>query len=397
MMSKTSTDIQQTQFDDFLASHGGPFYELQARLHMLRADSLKVGSRAVIFVAVAWGMPFLLALPNSLSLRGGADAFLLDLGTWARFFVAITAFVLAERQVERGLRTKLQQFLEAPLLAPGSQHAAAMAVSVALRERDSRLAELVSLVLAGVAGITSYASLLSVDASSWAAVHGVDGVTLTAAGWWSVCVSMPLCFFLVFRGLWRHLVWARLLRRIARLELRLVGTHPDGKGGLGFLAEYPNAYMFFVFGLSSVIAAALARNLIHNSLSLAVLSSVMAGWLAIVILLFAYPLSAFSRPLAKLKRLAMLQLGAQATRYHRAAERKLLGHNVVAADAGENEEEVADPTKTFETTRKLSTVLVSRGAIVPVAAAALLPFSIVGVQWLPLEEVLSVLKKLLLI
>jgi hypothetical protein len=93
----------------------------------------------------------------------------------------------------------------------------------------------------------------------------------------------------------------------------------------------------------------------------------------------------------------MLELGAQATRYHRAAERKLLGHNVVAADALENEEEVPDPTKTFETTRKLSTVLVSRGAILPVAAAAILPFSIVGLQWLPFEEVLSVLKKLLLI
>lgn len=397
MMSKTSASIHETQFADFLASHGGPFYELQARLHMLRADSLKVGSRAVIFVAVAWGMPFLLALPNSLSLRAGAGSFLLDLGTWARFFVAIAAFVLAERQVERGLRTRLLQFLQAPLLAPGSQDTAAMAVSAALRERDSRLAELVSLVLAGIAGITSYASLLSVDASSWAAVHDVDGVSLTAAGWWSVCISMPLCFFLIFRGLWRHLVWARLLRKIARLELWLVATHPDGRGGLGFLAEYPNAYMFFVFGMSSVIAAALARNLVQDSLSLAVLSSVMAGWLAIVILLFAYPLSAFSRPLARLKRLAMLQLGAQATRYHRAAERKLLGHNVVAPDAAENQEEVPDPTKTFETTRKLSTVLVNRGAIVPVAAAALLPFSIVGLQWLPHEEVLSVLKKLLLI
>jgi hypothetical protein len=396
MASRTSTGVQETEVADFLASHGGPFYELQARLQLLHADSLRVRSRALIFVAIAWGMTFLLALPASLSLRGGQDSYLLDLSTWARFFIAIAAFVLAERQVERGLRVKLQQFLKAPLLAPGSQETAAVAVSAALRERDSRLAELISLVLALAAGAGSYATLKSADASSWAAMYGADGVRLTAAGWWSVCISMPLCFFLLFRGLWRHLVWARLLRKIARLELRLVGTHPDGKGGLGFLAEYPNAYMFFVFGMSSVIAAALARNLIHGSLSLAALTSVMGGWLAIVVLLFAYPLSAFSRPLARLKRQAMLQLGAQATQYHRAAERKLLGANVVAAGGLENEE-VPDPTKTFETTRKQSTVLVSRGAIVPVTAAALLPFSIVGIQCLPHEEVLSDLKKLLLI
>jgi hypothetical protein len=208
---------------------------------------------------------------------------------------------------------------------------------------------------------------------------------------------MPLCFFLLMRGLWRHFVWARLLRRIARLELRLVGTHPDGKGGLGFLAEYPNAYMFFVFGMSSVIAAALARNFIHGSLTISVLSAMMVGWLAVVILLFAYPLSAFSGPLGILKRRAMAQLGAKATRFHRSAERKLLGHNVVADDGLETGEDVPDPTKTFETTRKLSVVLLSRAAIVPVSLAALLPFSIVGAQWIPYEEVLSVLKKLLTI
>jgi hypothetical protein len=93
----------------------------------------------------------------------------------------------------------------------------------------------------------------------------------------------------------------------------------------------------------------------------------------------------------------MAQLGAKATRFHRSAERKLLGHNVVADDGLETDEDVPDPTKTFETTRKLSVVLLSRAAIVPVSLAALLPFSIVGAQWIPYEEVLSVLKKLLTI
>lgn len=395
MTKGTSTTLQPKPFAEFLASHGGPFYELQARLHLLHAQSLKVRSRAVLFVALAWGMPLVLGLPDSLSLRDGS--YITDLSAWARFFIAIAAFVLAERQVERGLRFKLGQFLEAPLLTPNSISPAAEAVSAALRARDSRLAEIVSLLIALAAGAASYVALEATDTLSWAVVRGVDGIRLTAAGWWSVCVSLPLCFFLLMRGLWRHFVWARLLRRIARLELRLVGTHPDGKGGLGFLAEYPNAYMFFVFGMSSVIAAALARNFIHGSLTISVLSAMMVGWLAVVILLFAYPLSAFSGPLGILKRRAMAQLGAKATRFHRSAERKLLGHNVVADDGLETGEDAPDPTKTFETTRKLSVVLLSRAAIVPVSLAALLPFSIVGAQWIPYEEVLSVLKKLLTI
>jgi hypothetical protein len=47
-------------------------------------------------------MPFLLDLPDSLSLRGEEETYLTDLSAWARFFIAITAFILAEEQVEPG-------------------------------------------------------------------------------------------------------------------------------------------------------------------------------------------------------------------------------------------------------------------------------------------------------
>ncbi len=51
----------------------------------------------------------------------------------------------------------------------------------------------------------------------------------------------------------------------------------------------------------------------------------------------------------------------------------------------------------FDTTRKLSSVLASRKAIIPVSVAALAPFAIAGALWVPFDEVISVLKKLLLL
>ena len=62
--------------------------------------------------------------------------FLLDLGAWAHFFIAIGIFVLMERLVEERLRAHLRQFARAPLIAPGSQPGAAEAVVRALRRRD---------------------------------------------------------------------------------------------------------------------------------------------------------------------------------------------------------------------------------------------------------------------
>jgi hypothetical protein len=380
---------------EFLASHGGPFFDLQEQLKLLRRNALRVGSRAALFVALAWGVPFLLGLPRSFSLERGQGAYLADLGVWAKFFIGIGAFILAEQQVEKGLKAKLSQLL--PIAAPTSIPAAAAIVSSALRQRDSRGAEFICLALAVFSSILSYLNLHTVGASSWAVEHLLEGNRITLSGWWSICFSLPLFVFLFLRGVWRHFLWARMLRKLAKLDLRLVATHPDGKGGLAFLGQYPNAYAIFVFGMSCAVAAAVAKYSLHEDLSATTLSMVMSGWLAIVISLFAYPLSAFTSPLQQLKEQGLSLLGAQATQFHRSAERKAIGRNVLSDTTPEPDTELSDPGKHYEAMGKLSTILVSRTAVVPVAAAALIPFAVVGATVLPYKEVLSVLKKLLLL
>jgi hypothetical protein len=212
-------------------------------------------------------------------------------------------------------------------------------------------------------------------------------------------VSIPLFVFLLLRGVWRHLVWANLLRRVSRLELRLVATHPDGKGGLSFVGEYPNAYLLFVLGVSCGVAVAVAKHMMQGSLTATTLTTVMASWLVIVFAFFAYPLSAFSKPLAELKDKTLRTMSARATVSQRAAERKSLGANIVAPDPQEAEAvaDAVDLTKQYDQTRKLSSILINRNTLLPVAAAALVPFAIAGATKLPYKEVFSVLKKLLLL
>ncbi|HEY1782402.1 MAG TPA: hypothetical protein VGG79_18575 [Roseiarcus sp.] len=252
---------EASRIGDYLASHGGPFFELQRRLGMLREDALLAGRRAALFVALAWGVPFLLSLVagRAFSLPDGR-AYLVDFGAWARFFIAIGLFMLSEQQIEYGLNGKLGHLVRAPMIAPECFEAAASAVVRALRLRDSRAAEIICLGLA-IVGTLAWLSRLTISGhSSWAVQIAGDRAHVTLAGWWSVICSAPLFYFLLFRGLWRYIVWAMLLWRIASLKLRLVATHPDGKGGLAFLAEYPNAYSMFVFGVSSGFAITVVRH-----------------------------------------------------------------------------------------------------------------------------------------
>ena len=172
-MRRTTTPAR---IGDFLIARGGPFYDLQQRLGLLRAQALHAGRRAALLVGARLGVPLLLsALAGHAIGPAASRPFLLDLGAWARFFVAIGIFVLMERLVEERLRVHLRQFVRAPLLAPGAQPAAAEAVVRALRRRDARLAELVCVVLAYALTLAGVELALAADASPGSCASGPRG------------------------------------------------------------------------------------------------------------------------------------------------------------------------------------------------------------------------------
>jgi hypothetical protein len=218
-----------------------------------------------------------------------------------------------ERMVEERLRAHLRQFARAPLIASGSQQGAAEAVLRALRRRDARLPELACLVLAYATTLAGVSLVLDAEVSSWLVTVGPEGARLTAAGWWCALVSSPLFWFLLLRWFWRHAVWGLLLRDLARLELRLVATHPDGAGGLAFIGQYPNAFAAFVFALSCVLGAVIARTLLQGDLTTAAYGQLMAAWLVVVIILFGLPPAGVLR-------------AARAAQGGDAADRQLGGH-----------------------------------------------------------------------
>lgn len=60
-------------------------------------------------------------------------------------------------------------------------------------------------------------------------------------------------------------------------------------------------------------------------------------------------------------------------------------------------DKIPDPSKVFATARKLSVLLVSRSALLPVSVAALLPLVAAGTTQLPIKEILGIAKRFLLL
>jgi len=386
--------------DDFAIADAGPFVEFQQRLGVLRAKAGAARRLAVGFVAVAFGVPLLLSIAEGHALHPEpGNSFLLDLGVWARFVLAIAIFFLMERMVDERLRQHLRQFAETPLLSHSAIPQGVQAVNRALRRRELVVPELVCLLLAY--GITLVGIVYAQDSltDSWLVQVGEDGARMTASGWWVALVSSPIFWFLLFRWLWRHLVWALLLAELARLDLRLVVTHPDGLGGIAFISQYPNAFTALVLAMSCTLAAAMANAFQHDALGLTAYGYLMAAWLAFVLALFGLPLTVFVQPLAALKKKALLESSAGATRHFRAAERAALGGNVVADDDSEDTAAADHPntSATYLAAKKMGTLPFSREALVPLAGAAILPLVLAGSTRLPFAELWKVAKRLLLL
>jgi hypothetical protein len=383
--------------DAFRLAIGGPFFELQARLGLLRHDALRVERRIGLYVGLAFGVPLGLAAVDGVAL-GVPRPFLLDPAVWARFVVAIALFVIMDRSIDQRLRMLLGQFVRAPLIAPVALPAAASAVNRALARKDAILPELICI---GLALLISWSGLVLRDdpGGSWLVVGEPAEARFSLAAWWCVAISNPLFWFLMLRWHWRYLVWALLLRDLARLDLRLVATHLDHTGGLAFIGRYPNVFAVFVFALSCVVAAGIARGLLDGSLQTTTYGYLMACWLGIVFGLFVLPLAAFSRPLREFKERTLLASSAQATRRERAREREVLGANLVAGGdaATTKSDDVPDPAAIHEAASKLRTLPFQRTALLPLGAAALLPLVAAGATQIPIQEVWAIAKRLLLL
>ncbi|TVQ34310.1 MAG: hypothetical protein EA356_10735 [Geminicoccaceae bacterium] len=386
--------------DRFSLAHDPVFHRLQQRLGWLgeRANSAK--RRAVLLVGLAWGVPLLLTLFDGRA-WGAAETspFLLDWIAWAQYAVGIGVLTMMVRVVDGQLRRHLRQFVRAPLLAPAAMIPAAAAVERALARAQSPYAAAVCAVLACVASVAGGWLLQLRTRDTWMLVETTAEPTLSIAGWWCILISGPIFWFLLLRWLWRHAAWALLLHDLARLELRLVVSHPDGVGGVGFVGQYPNAFATLVFAMTALLAAVIARGFQADVLTLAVYGQIMAGWLTLMISLFALPLAAFAWPLRRLKQETLLAASARATRHFRAAERATLGGNVVAAaDASETTiAEVANPQAHYTAALKLGMLPFDRTAIVPLGAAALLPLVAAGATRLPFQELWTIARKLLLL
>lgn len=351
--------------------------------------------RVAIAVVLAGWLPILvLTGTGALAGAGGVfTSFLRDVKLHANFLVAAPVLVVAYVLTARQLSEVVERFARDGIVPQGQRK----------RFRDilSSAQHLLSNIGVGLA-IIALAYSLSLAAvlpyrgtlSGW---HLSAGGQLSMAGWWHLLISLPLFTGLVLGWLWRLLVWAWLLSRIARIDLSLMPAHPDRAAGLGFVGYSLRALAPVGFAIGIVGAGVVADGVLRGVSSLTsslVLAAVMTGFSLAVC---ALPLVAFMPKLLGQWWHGVFAYDALAFRFARPFDRRWISG--AKSDRGILE------TPDFSALTDLSQAVANVHAIRPVpidgrsaalfAAATLVPFVPAFLLKLPPGAVLEHLRSLL--
>jgi hypothetical protein len=289
----------------------------------------------------------------------------------------------------------VQQFQQRNLIPATATGQFEAALASAFRLRNSVAAEVVLIaVVYGIGILIVWRHFLTFDASTWyATVYGGES-TLSLAGMWYGYVSIPLFQFILCRWYFRLFIWARFLWQVSRIELRLVPTHPDRFGGLGFLSEAVHAMVLLAAAHGALLAAMLANRILFLGAALPQFTAEIAATVIFLVCLLLGPLLVFVPRIAEAKRTGLREYGTLAQRYVRDFDTKWLRGGAPPDEAfvGSGDiQSLADLDHSFEMVRSMRVVPITRNAVVVLAVATLLPVAPLLLTMMPLEQLLNML------
>ncbi len=366
---------------------------LQRQLRLAPAGGLGVVRRAVFFALLTWLPLAAWALYAGRAVPGGVDEpLLMHFGVHVRFLLAVPALILGEAVAHRVSTTLIPYFLTSGVVSPAQRGAFVRALGGVARLRDRALPWVLIVVLVAAWTILQPAAVGSEaeHEAKWASTGGAGG--LGFGGWWLLYVSRPIFGALLVAWLWRLALVFVLLKRIARLDLSIVPTHPDGAGGLGFVKDLPKAFSLLAFATSAVVASRLAHDVIYHSLTLQSLKVVLTAFVVLVVAICVAPLLALAGPLAAAKRRALLEYGALIGKHGRLVRQRWILGEAPADDGLLQAVEigpVADTLAIYEAVGRMKAVPFGKSTLVAIAVPTLVPIVVLLSTQVPIKEVLK--------
>lgn len=385
---------------DFSLVLGGPLYQLFLRTRMARPPLDLLHRRMVVIPLVAW-LPLLVLSAVQGRVVGGTIAvpFLHDIEAHVRYLLALPLLIAAELVVHSRIRPLVGQFLERGLVSREARPRFDAIVASAMRLRNSVAVEVILIAFVYTVGHYTWRQMHALPAATWFASATDSGLRLTWAGAWYAWISIPVFQFILIRWYFRLFVWIRFLWQVSRLELRLLPTHPDRAGGLGFLGESTAAFAPVLLAQSALLSGMIAGRIFFHGAALPDFKQEIAATVVGLVLLVLAPLFLFTGHLVAARRQGIYEYGPLASRYVTEFDRKWVRGGAPEGEplVGSGDiQSLADLANSFEVIQAMRPFPFGKGDVIPLVATVALPILPLLLTMFPLEELLARLVKVFL-
>jgi hypothetical protein len=385
--------------EEFSLVLGGPLFQLWRRSQLTGSRLELMRRRIVVMAMLTWAPLLLLSFVEGHAWRASVPLpFLLDVEQHLRFLLVLPLLIFAERVADRRVPSAVRQFLEFDLIPLTARTQFNSAVSSAMRLRNSVVAE--SMLLAFVCGVGVpyfWRNYVALDVVSWYGVMVAGRLNPSLAGWWLGCVSLPILQFLLLRWYFRLFVWARFLWQVSNIELRLLPTHPDRCGGLGFLRFVRIAFAPLALAQGVLLAGFIANRIIFAGGTLPEFLLDIMTSIALMIFVVLAPLLVFTRKLEAVAGTGAREYGGLAQKYARGFDQKWLRGNVSGDDpllGSADIQSLADMANSFAIVHEMRWVPLTIRDVLQVAMLSLLPLLPLTLTVFSVKELLQKLLQL---
>jgi hypothetical protein len=193
-------------------------------------------------------------------------------------------------------------------------------------------------------------------------------------------------------------LWAIFLRKVSKIDLGCIATHPDTFGGLGFLTDAELLFGIIGFAGSAVLAGSFGNAIAYEGATVSSLKFLMIASCVLAVVLLVGPLLVLTPKLMQTKRRGVHEYGALGTAYTRAFDAKwvhglrleqetLLGTSDIQS--------LADLDNSFSVIREMKIVLVDKKVLIGLAIPALLPMIPLIMIATPADQIVRAVLKFL--
>jgi hypothetical protein len=272
-------------------------------------------TRILLLVAIAWVPLVILSLiEGTLFATDITIPFVNDIVPYVRGLIVIPLLVMADNVIEPMMSRTLGYLQSSGIVPDSERQKLDSAADKMSRKMNSKFIQLILVILVVVVSwlLWSDYNFMWIDkgVTSWMLYIDDGIVDVGYAGTWFLLVTSPLVLFLLYRWLWRFLIWSIFLYRVSRIKLELYASHTDLAGGLGPIGGGQSLFVILFFIIASLLSSDLAGNLLYEGDELVQVKQVVVFFIIISVALILMPLLFFVKKLFVLKRKAIVEYGA---------------------------------------------------------------------------------------